>query len=204
MINEKELEIYYDHYKDTFTHLRNYITSRDKVFYITLGLLILVFFQSDNPEITEKISINIIKKNVGDEIVINTNFINSLLLFALLSLVIKYFQINLLIERQYKYLHKLEEDLTSNLSFEISREGKSYIEAYPFVSKVIHRIYTIVFPIILILVILKKGYTELTFFKCEWENLYLLFDLTILLLIIILTIQYLVWIQFKDFKKKKK
>ena len=199
--NEKSLELYYDHYKDTFSYLRVYISARDKVFYITLGLLIAIFFQSNNPDVAKNISVVLVKKNIGDNIYINTNFINSLLLFAFLSLVIKYFQLTLLIERQYPYLHSIEEELTANLGIKITREGKSYAETYPIVLSVIHRIYSWLFPGVLISIIIVKFFNELKFFGDEWKNGYFIFDSIILLFMLAIVITYISWSQFKDFKK---
>jgi len=199
--NEKSLELYYDHYKDTFSYLRVYIATRDKVFYITLGLLILIFFQSNNPDVAKNISAVLVKKNIGDSIYINVNFVNSLLLFAFLSLIIKYFQLTLLIERQYPYLHAIEEELTANLGVKITREGKSYVEAYPIVLSVIHRIYSLLFPGVLVSVVVVKFLNEIKFFGAEWKNGYFLFDSLILLFIILIIAAYISWSQFKDFKK---
>jgi succinate dehydrogenase/fumarate reductase cytochrome b subunit len=204
MSTEKTVEIYYDHYKDTFTYLRGYLSSRDKTFYITLGLLVLVFFQSNNPDVTKEISINLIKKNAGSNVTVDINFINSLLLFVFLSLIIKYFQLNLLIERQYNYLHSLEEELTSTLGVKITREGKSYVEGYPFVLSVIHRIYGILFPVLLVAVLVKKFSAELNLFADDLRNWYFVFDTIILLFILIITMLYVVWSKFNDFKKSNK
>ena len=204
MNDEKTVEIYYDHYKDTFTYLRTYISSRDTTFYITLGLLILVFFQSNNPSVTEKISVDLVNKNLGNNVSIDINFINSLLLFVFLSLIIKYFQLNLLIERQYIYLHSIEDELTKRLILKISREGKNYVDEYPFVSWVIHRVYTILFPIILIIILIRKFNAEVKFFGDDWRNGYFIFDTIILLFILLITLAYVSWTRFNDFKKSKK
>lgn len=199
--SEKSLELYYDHYKDTFSYLRTYIATRDRIFYITLGLLIAIFFQSNNPDVAKNISAVLVKKNIGDSIYIDVNFINSLLLFAFLSLVIKYFQLTLLIERQYPYLHAIEEELTLSLGVKITREGKSYVEAYPFVLSVIHRIYSLLFPGVLVAVIIVKFLNELKFFGNEWKNGYFIFDSLILFFILAITAAYISWAQFKDFQK---
>jgi hypothetical protein len=202
MTDEKIVEIYYDHYKDTFSHLKDYISIRDKIFYATLGVLVLVFFQSNNPDVTKEVSVVLIKKNLGSEISININFINSLLLFLFLSLTIRYFQANTNINRQYDYIHKIEAELTSKFGVNISREGTAYLDGYPIVLSAIHRIYTIIFPIILLAVIVAKFRAELNFFGDKWLNGYFIFDSSILLLLVVLTLMYSVWDYFARFFKK--
>ena len=204
MSTEKILEIYYDHYKDTFTYLRGYLSSRDKIFYITLGLLVLVFFQTNNPDVTKDISINIIKKNADDNVSIDINFINSLLLFIFLSLIIKYFQLNLLIERQYKYLHSLEDKLTTTLGVKITREGKSYVDGRPFVLNVIRRIYETLFPVLLLLVLIKKFSAELILFEGNLKSWYFIFDTCILAFILIITVMYILRKKLSNFKRVEK
>ncbi len=200
-----EIEIYYDHYKDTFTYLREYLKQRDKYFMYCVILLTLVFINSMLPIDFEIATKDFIKNKVGLEKFNNLKVINSLLLFILLSMVIKYFQINVLIERQYKYLHHIEKKLSKNLKeFNIFREGKSYLNNYPFFSRIVHRIYTIIFPVLLIILLIIKwtgyfsSYSEfklLTFFSL---------DTIIIWCIIILTLFYLIWIHFKDCKNCKK
>jgi hypothetical protein len=127
------------------------------------------------------------------------------LLFSVLIIVIKYFQINLLIERQYKYLHHIEKKLSQKLDdFNIFREGRAYLNEYPFYSSIIHRIYTIGFPILLILLIVIKWKEKLSLTKNYEIFSFFSFDTLISGIIIILTLFYLLWIHFKDFKNCKK
>jgi len=201
---EKGLEIYYDHYKDSFSYLRQYIKQRDKYFMYSVILLSLVFFNSMLPIDFEIASKEFIGNKVGLEKFNNFKLINSLLLFSLLSVVIKYFQVNLLIERQYSYLHHIEKRLSFKLKeFNIFREGKSYLNNYPIFGSIVHRIYTIGFPFLLIILLLVK-----------WRNYFLndnefklvsffSLDTIVIWLTIILTLFYLIWIHFKDFKNCK-
>lgn len=202
---EKELEIYYDHYKDTFSHLSKYLSKRDKYFKYAIALLALLFFNSFLPSDFEKISQIILEKKIGIKEISNLKLIDSLLLFGLLSVTIKYFQANLLIERQYNYLHHVEKKLSSKLdNFNIFREGKAYLSNYPIFGSIVHRIYTIGFPILLIILVFVKwiGYFQISFsFKLVS---FFTFDTLITFGIIILTFFYLMWIHFRDFKNCKK
>ncbi|MDC9724196.1 MAG: hypothetical protein PSN34_15710 [Urechidicola sp.] len=200
---EKELEIYYDHYKDSFSYLRQYLKQRDKYFMYSVILLSLVFFNSMLPTDFEIISKEIIKNKIGIEEFGNLKLINSFLLFSLLSIVIKYFQINLLIERQYSYLHHIEKRLSFKLKeFNIFREGKAYLNQYPIFGNIVHRVYTIGFPFLLIILLLIKWRAS---FLAEFKLVsFFSFDTIVIWLTIILTLFYLLWIHFKDFNSCKK
>jgi hypothetical protein len=204
-MKEKELEIYYDHYKDSFSYMRLYLKQRDKYFFYSVIVLSLLFLNSILPNDFEILSKSIIEKNIGLNEFNNFKLIDSILLFSILSIVIKYFQINLLIERQYKYIHHIEKRISFKLEdFNIFREGKAYLKQYPFFSSIIHRIYTIGFPILLILLIVIK-WREILLSTENFEIIsFFSFNTLIAIIIVILTFFYLIWIHFKDFKKCKK
>jgi hypothetical protein len=114
-----------------------------------------------------------------------------------------YFKINLIIDRYYKYIQDIEKRLSDNLTpFEISREGKTYLKQYPWISSLVHRIYTIAFPLTLILVALVKEKLEMNIYKDNLANGYFLFDSAIIIALIVLTVLYLIKIHFNDFKRK--
>lgn len=196
---DKELEIYYDHYKDTFSWLRKYLASRDKYFTYLVCLVAILFFNSWLPHDFNNVTRIILKEKVGISDFSNFMLIDSLLLFSILSISIKYFQSNLLIEKQYSYIHHIEKKLSCNLThFNIFREGKGYLNNFPFFSSIVHRIYTIGFPILLIILL---GLKWVYIFKSVKISVFLWFDTVVSLSIILLTLCYLSWIHFKDFKK---
>ncbi len=199
---EKELEIYYDHYKDTFSWLRKYLESRDKYFRYLVILITILYFNSWLPSDFEKITQFLLKKNIGVSDFSNFMLIDSLLLFSVLGVSIKYFQTNLLIERQYSYLHHLEKKLSQKMSnFNIFREGRAYLDNYPIFSSIVHRIYTIVFPLLLIVLVALKW--KYIFYSVNGTGFFW-FDTIVCASIIILTLCYLMWIHFRDFKKCNK
>ena len=154
---EKELDVYYDHYKDTFSWLRKYLGARDKYFWYLVLLMAVLLLNSWLPSDFTKITQVILKRNIGISDFSNFMLIDSLLLFSILSVSIKYFQSNLLIERQYSYLHHIEKKLSRKLDhFNIFREGKAYLIDYPIFSSIVHRIYTIAFPILLMILVVYK------------------------------------------------
>ncbi len=203
MNEEKKIEILYDHYKDTFENQKVSLNKRNFYTLICLGLIALLSFQITNPEESTNISNELIRKNIGD-IEINFNYINSILIFALLWIVIMYYQINFQIEKIYKYLQEIELDLTNEMKpFEISREGKTYLDHYPWLSEFVHRIYTIVFPIAIIFVTVLKWFSEKKLIYSPFKNGHFWIDSVLLFCIVLTSLLYLFNRHFNDFSKNK-
>lgn len=152
---DKKLEILNDHYKDTFSHLLNYLKRRDRLFFYLLVVLAIMFLQVVAPDEPQLVISKWIEKNVGEGGAINTSFIRGIIWFVLLSLVLRYFQTTVFVERQYAYLHKLEQELSflslSGVAF--TREGKSYLKNYPKLSDWADVLYTWVFPGLLLILV---------------------------------------------------
>lgn len=202
-MEEKSVEIYYDHYKDTFENIKTYIQRRNYYTITILCLLMFLSFQISNPEKTVEISNEIVKKNVGD-VLINFKYITHILLFALLWVVIMYFQILFVIEKHYSYIHEIEARLTDKLKpFEILREGKNYLDHYPWLSSVVDRIYTIIFPLALVLISVAKWFVEKNNLNRLYKNWNFWIDTILLFGIIIISLLYLSYKHFNDFKKKR-
>lgn len=181
----ESIDLYYDHYKDSFEHLKGYLKKRDN-YTITLFILVIILsFQISEPHKSIKLADAFIQYEFKG-ITIDFKYINTVLLFALLWLTILYYQINLLIEKMYKYVHKIEQDLSSNGNYSISREGKSYLEDYPWLSYIVHRIYTILFPLLIIAIAGLKFYHE---YEQNYDLLYI--DTVAVFLIILSSILYL-------------
>lgn len=138
----------YDHYKDTVSYLKKDLTKRDKLTLYLFGSLILYFLVEIKPSDSVTISKAFVKSKIGTSLDINYNVLSTAVLLFLLWSVIRYFQLCLNIEKQYSYIHSLENKI--NLSFGedlITREGYSYLNEYPLLSAFIHRIYNFFLPI---------------------------------------------------------
>jgi hypothetical protein len=79
----------------------------------------------------------------------------------------RYYQTVIQIERQYDYIHHLEEIIGSRFTGTraFTREGKSYLNEYPLFSNWIWLLYTLAFPLIILLCITIRIYGELA--NCE-------------------------------------
>lgn len=204
MTDEKKIEILYDHYKDSFENQKSYLQKRNYYTLICLGLIATLSFQMSNPDQSNVISNKLIKKNIGD-IKIDFSYINNVLTFALLWVVIMYYQINFLIEKIYKYIQEIEVNLTKEMKpFEISREGKTYLDHYPWLSEVVHKIYSIGFPVTIICVSIIKWSTEKKQIVEPFKNGHFWFDTVFLFGIVLTSLLYLTNRHFNDFRKQKK
>lgn len=158
------LEILHDHYKDTFTHLRSYLKLRDRLFLLVLAVLILMLFQIFAPaEAGEAIS-QVVVNQLRLTTPVDISFIGSIIWFSLFGLIVKYLQTSTLIERQYDYIHQLEKQISSYFNDKVfTREGKSYLENYPLYLNWAWLLYTVIFPLLLLTIVVIKILGELPF-----------------------------------------
>ena len=61
-MEEKKLEIYYDHYKDTFENIKIYLQRRNYLTIVILCLVAVLSFQITNPEKSTEISNELVKR----------------------------------------------------------------------------------------------------------------------------------------------
>lgn len=153
MIEDKDrLTTLNDHYKDTISYLKKDLDKRDKItIYLFLILIIysLVEFQQID---SESILNDLCKKYISVSLNINYSLITTTILTLVFAFTIKYFQMCMSIERQYKYIDRIELNINdiSNQQL-ITRESYSYLDSYPLLSAFIHRIYSFFLPIALVI-----------------------------------------------------
>ena len=141
-------EILYDHYKETVNNAKQNENKRNKKFLIIMTqifILFLITFKSDG--VIKTISDFLIMKwNIG--LYFSINIIQISILISLLYCVIRYFQLNVQIEKLYPYIHKLEDKLATEVNDVIGREGKNYLNNYPKTQNIIYYCYKFLFPIL--------------------------------------------------------
>lgn len=189
-----QVEHLYDHYKDTFSQIQKYIKYRDKYFFsliIITGLLLMLL--NDPKELTSLVN-SFIQEKAGDKILIDFSVINTSLIFSYLAVIIKYIQINLLIDNQYNYIHNIESKFKYNNSAIITREGSNYFKEYPLVKNLIHYCYTLVVPILLVFFSVFKIGQELSVSSLAFLNV---MNIIFCVLTIILLILYLLHLHRK-------
>ena len=152
------------HYKDSFDiHLAS-IKQRDKLFYWLLIIMAVFTLQLSSTDIVVNVVNDYINKAVGIKLGKSADFIATLLWLLLLGFTTRYYQVVLEIERQYGYLHALEEKLNGCYpeTKVFTREGKSYLSKYPLFSNWVWLLYTVLFPCLIVFSVITKGYSEIS------------------------------------------
>ncbi|MBN1460590.1 MAG: hypothetical protein JXA57_13735, partial [Armatimonadetes bacterium] len=82
---------------------------------------------------------------------IDISYLSSVLWFVFVVLTLRYYQAVVHIERQYHYIHALEEQLGAEyVPPAFTREGKAYLRGYPLFSRWSWLMYTVVFPCLVV------------------------------------------------------
>ena len=125
------------------------------------------------------------KKSIGNSVV-DFNIISTSLYFVFMWFALRYYQVNLTIEKGYSYLERCEQKLSTNGTFNIDREGRDYGKNYPSLKWLAHRIYVFVFPFLVIFTSAVSICHE-----CCNDHSYRTLNIVFLLLVVLLSILYL-------------
>ncbi len=178
---------YYDHYKDSFENQKGYLKERNRLTLYLIIVLSVIFLMSNNRTLLIDVSSLIQEQNIGRAI-IDFNIITDILYFVFLWFTMRYYQINLTVEKTYNYIKKCEEKLSSaSRGLIIDREGGDYEKNYPLFKWLVHRIYVYVFPILIII-----AATISIMKECGTENTSWFLNIIFLSLVIVLSILYLI------------
>jgi len=195
-MEDAKLQILHDHYKDTFFYIQEYIKLRDRLFLFILVVVTFMLFQLYSPVSAGEAVSHFITKKLELKSPIDITFIGSIIWFGLLSLVVRYFQTVVHIERQYKYIHQLEEQLSSEYVNKVfTREGKTYLNNYPVFSNWAWILYTIVFPALLGALVIFKINREI--WQAGSISLLISVNSAIALFIVLSILFYLLLVHFK-------
>lgn len=190
----KLIELYYDHYKDTFSNLQKSITKRNKLFsYLYLVLFISILFKV-NASQSESIINSYTKYHLNLDMPYDFSIIQTFLRIVLLYLTLIYSQKVVYIERQYKYIHRLESIIKVKVK-QFDREGFSYLNNYPLLLNVIHFFYNYILPSLYILSV---------FYLILLEWLYRHSILLVIINSIVSLFSIFIYVLYIIFMKKKK
>jgi hypothetical protein len=199
-LDTAKLQILSEHYTHTFDFLQSHLKKRDRLFIGVLLLIIVMLFQIYTPDETSSVITQLISTKLDLKTPINFLYVQSVIWFVLLAIVIKYFQSIVFIERQYGYIHALENILSSQYGDgAFTREGDSYLNEYPVFLNWASFLYTILFPTILVVVITSKIISEYKQYGIGeiliWFNF---------LIFIFISISIALYLYVIHFKKKKR
>ena len=143
------LSLLHDHYKETFSLIRDRETQRDKLFLWLLVIFALLAIEIQFPANFNGVlgHLNVAGNSIDLQQLPLSRLLNASWVFTA-AFVLKYCQTAKAVDRQYRYLHMLEDRISDNLGDAelYRREGRAYLEQYPHLLDWAWVYYTILFP----------------------------------------------------------
>ena len=175
---------FYDHYKETFALQQGYLSERNKLTVWLLVLLILVAgFIYDPTMLNEKVN-KYVESHV-DGLAFELKYLNTGVVFLLLWVMTRYYQVVFQIEKMYKYLSECETKLSEG-KYVVNREGAFYLKSYPWLNDVVDFCYVVLLPLAIIATSIVKIVNE-----ASWATHFKWVDFIGLGLIILFSLLYL-------------
>lgn len=170
MTNEK-LSLLHDHYKETFSLIRAREGQRDKLFLWLLVLFGILVIEVQYPANVHGVlgSVTVAGNTVNLNLV-PLNLLLDVSWASLAAFVLKYCQTAKAVDRQYPYLHLIEDRVSAALSDDhvYRREGRVYLSRYPRLLNWAWLLYTIVFPTAMIFAVVYLYSVEVRELKRSW------------------------------------
>jgi hypothetical protein len=152
-MEDVQLRILHDHYRDTCALLKGYRATRDWCFYFVILVVAAAWFDVVAPDDFAHATADALRARFQLTNVPNLTYLRGVLWFTLLGLALRYCQASLNVEREYKYLHRIEALLAEQVHPAFGREGAHYAaNSLPFTGWA-HAIYTSVFPVLLVVIV---------------------------------------------------
>lgn len=154
MSNSPRLEILHDHYKESFSYIRERERERDRLFLILIALFALLALEIQYP-INFRGAVGTLSF-LGIELNVDALPLPAFLTatwVTVLVITLRYCQASTNVERQYDYLHMLEDKISAELKDDelYRREGRAYKSEYPLFSWWAGRFYRVILPVIAII-----------------------------------------------------
>lgn len=186
-------ELLYDHYKDSYSLIKNAEIERNRLF-VHLAILVTVLFLISIDPNNSNTLFSIIESKFDIEFGLSINIIKTCLWLVILYYTLRYYQTNAYIERQYKYIHTLEEMIQMDINSKFDREGINYTYNFPAFLNLVYFIYSWIIPVFYLIIVIVKIIFE--FIYCtKW---YIVIpNFIIASIIVMLTLYYLIFLHKK-------
>lgn len=160
-IDADKLQLLHEHYRDSCAETRATRRGRDRTSLLVLCSLVAVLFERSAPGEFGALIGNVIAEQwPGARL--DLQYLSTLIWVAVLGLAIRYFQTTVRLEREYKYIHSLEELLAAEFPTpSFTREGKAYLRDYPVFSSWVHVLYQFVLPCALLVIAAARVFSTL-------------------------------------------
>ena len=186
-----KLEVLHDHYKESFLHIHEREKQRDRLFLFVIALIGVLFLEIQYSDVFSNVLGNIKLEFVELDIsIMPISIFLSVTWTYLFVIILKYCQSSILIERQYEYLHHMEDKISQLFGDQsvYCREGRAWLNKYPLFSNMVWIFYILLFPIIIILLVGLIIYLES--YKIEAPLYHLIYDLLLAMGVIMSVIFY--------------
>lgn len=160
-----ELDVLYDHYKETYSLSKEAQARRNKSFIMLCILEAFSFLVLIRPEKAFELIINGINQEMNMTLQLSNTIIQTLIWLLITYVMIRCVQDMLYVERQYSYLNNLENEISKSINV-FKREGENYQENYPMVLNFIDLFYKMLMPIFFTIINMIRIYKEWLSF-CE-------------------------------------
>ncbi len=187
-------ELLYDHYKETFSRIKESLNDRNHFFVMVFIVIAVQFLFATSADTISAVIVSLIQEKYKIDISAQMSIIQSLLWLILLYLTMRYYQINVYVERQYNYIHSLEKDIAKEVDIKFDREGGDYLSNYPKMNSFMDILYKWIFPIIYCLIICFKIIIE---YIASKFSLLLVLNTILFASCFVLTILYLIFLHGK-------
>lgn len=194
-----KIEIMYDHYKDTFGIQKETEKIRNKIFVVLCICILLLMMMTIYPDNIYQNIQEFFDIKLGINIKFELKILELFNWFIILYLTIRYYQTNANVEKNYNYIHDLEDKLEKKHKLTIYREGRNYLDQYPLFLTISYVFYKYIFPIVFSLCIIIKNVFN---FLNKVNIVFLLISLFISLLLLVINASYFAF-NYKLRKEKK-
>lgn len=150
-----DLSTLHDHYKDSFSHIKEWERRRDFAFFAVAALIGSLFLGVNYPSTVKAVFMEATIANAKfDPSKLPVGILISVGWSMLFALVLRHCQASITIDRQYDYLHGLERKLAEVAGDDelFQREGRAYLSKYPSFSTWTYLFYAAVFPLTVVYV----------------------------------------------------
>lgn len=149
-------EILYDHYKDTLNEVKKTEIKRNKLFLIIVVHIFILFLISIRPESMYNVIVELLREQWKLGFYFSINTVQIFIMISMLYCVVRYYQINIYIDKNYPYIQKIEDELANCISKNFGREGKNYLNNYPKTQNIIYYSYKYIFPTLFIVALVYR------------------------------------------------
>jgi hypothetical protein len=178
MPDSPRLEVLHDHYKESFSYIRERERERDRLFLILIALFAFLALEIQYP-INFRGAVGTLSF-LGIELNVDALPLPAFLTatwVTVLVITLRYCQSSTNVEGQYRYLHMLEDKISAELKDDelYRREGGAYKSRYSPFRWWVWRFYVVVLPVIAIIATVALIYQEWTWL--DYPLLVRIFDL---------------------------